>query len=493
MEEALVPEEEQPYEVPENWTWVRIGSIYHFIGGGTPSKSNSSYWNGEIPWASVKDVKNKYLYSTQDSISTEGLENSSSSLAIPGDVLLVTRISPGKSTITKIKTAINQDLKIVRSILGIPSFFTWAYFTNNINVIENMSSGTTVKGVKLEELSRLPFPVPPMPEQKRIVDRVESLLEKINEAKRLIEAVTNLIQDFRQSVITRGCFGQLTAEWRNQNSVKTSANELLLQIIEEKKNIYSLQCLIEEGKKKKPRISKNINSIDFSTIKWSIPKEWVLTNLGTVIYDFQYGTSEKSEYNYNGVPVLRIPNISDMSLDFTDLKYLNSGVIEENNTVKNGDLLIIRSNGSRDLVGKTAIVENVNQVVAFASYLIRMRPVIVEPKYILYLLQTSRVKEQFFSKAKSSAGINNINTEELSSTVIPLPPLEEQKEIVRLIERQLKCIEELENQCKLGGQIIEQLPKTILNRAFRGELGINNPDEESAIEIIKETLSKQLC
>ena len=126
LQAALVPESEQPYKVPENWCWVKVGDLCTFIGGGTPDKTNPLYWNGNMSWASVKDIKGSYLYSTIDKISQLGLESSSSNLCEAGDLLLVTRIEPAKAIVSKIVTAINQDLKIVKSELS--SLFLYYYF-----------------------------------------------------------------------------------------------------------------------------------------------------------------------------------------------------------------------------------------------------------------------------------------------------------------------------------------------------------------------------
>ncbi|WP_199182141.1 restriction endonuclease subunit S, partial [Siphonobacter sp. BAB-5405] len=99
------------------------------LEGGTPSKAISTYWNGTIPWASIKDISQvEKLESTQDFISEEGLKNSASNVAEPGEIIIGTRMSPGKPVITKIKTAINQDLKIVRSKLLVNNNFSYFLF-----------------------------------------------------------------------------------------------------------------------------------------------------------------------------------------------------------------------------------------------------------------------------------------------------------------------------------------------------------------------------
>ena len=105
----------EPYKLPDGWKWTRLGDVADFIGGGTPDKSNHDYWNGIIPWASVKDIKGKFLFSTEDTITEIGLKESASNLCEKEGLILVTRIAPGKAIISKIQTAINQDLKIIQT------------------------------------------------------------------------------------------------------------------------------------------------------------------------------------------------------------------------------------------------------------------------------------------------------------------------------------------------------------------------------------------
>ncbi|MFJ6411342.1 restriction endonuclease subunit S [Terribacillus saccharophilus] len=218
LEESLVPLELQPYSLPDNWVWVYAESVLDFIGGGTPSKSNLSFWNGSIPWASVKDIKGRYLNATIDSITNEGLENSSATLANEGELLLVTRMAPGKSTITNIQTTINQDLKIVRPKASISSHFLWLYFTVNTPVIESDSTGSTVKGIQVQKLNKYLFPLPPFKEQKRIADKVESLLNRVDEAKQLIDEVRESLDSLRGAVINQALSSEITFELSNKNT-----------------------------------------------------------------------------------------------------------------------------------------------------------------------------------------------------------------------------------------------------------------------------------
>ena len=170
-----------PFEIPESWEWVKLGDVCSFFGGGTPDKSNPKYWNGSINWASVKDIKGIELTDTVDKITEAGFEDSASSYAEKEDLILVTRINPGMCIQTKIKTAINQDLKVVKVPSQINKVYVMVFCNYAQKWFLEKSSGTTVKGIKIDAVLQMPFPLPPLAEQKRIVDRVEEIFKSLDE------------------------------------------------------------------------------------------------------------------------------------------------------------------------------------------------------------------------------------------------------------------------------------------------------------------------
>lgn len=166
----------------------KLGEVLErIVGGGTPSTSNASYWGGDIPWASVKDIKEGIfvLTGTKDSITEEGLKNSAATLAPKGTLIISTRMGLGRVVKAEIDTAINQDLKALFPKSGLDVDYLLLFLRANAQEIISKGSGATVSGIRIEHIRNLEIPLPPIGEQRKIVARLENLLGKIKEAKRL--------------------------------------------------------------------------------------------------------------------------------------------------------------------------------------------------------------------------------------------------------------------------------------------------------------------
>ncbi len=192
------------------WKYKRLGDMFDFVGGGTPSKNQTDYWNGDILWASVKDIKGEFLNNTQDSITDKGLKNSAANIAEIGDVILITRISPGKSIITNVRTSINQDLKIAKPKFNTTSKFIHYFFNSIERDCINKSSGTTVLGITLNNLNELLIPDLSFEEQQAIVAKIEELLSELDNGKQQLLTAQQQLKVYRQSLLKWAFEGKLT-------------------------------------------------------------------------------------------------------------------------------------------------------------------------------------------------------------------------------------------------------------------------------------------
>jgi type I restriction enzyme S subunit len=205
-----------------------------------------------------------------------------------------------------------------------------------------------------------------------------------------------------------------------------------------------------------------------------LPESWTWIPASCLYTDARYGTSVKCEKELaGGVAVLRVPNIARGVLDVTDLKFARlSGAEMARLVVKEGDIVVCRTNGSLDLIGKAAVIPRSPTDYAFASYLIRLRleQSLVLPKYFHCLISSALGRGQIQARARTTAGQFNLNLEILGSLAVALPSTEEQAEIISRVDRLLTLADLIEERVMKAASCSGSLTQSILAKAFRGEL-----------------------
>ena len=467
-------------ELPQNWIECELQRLVDIINGY--AFKSSLYVEKGYRIVRITNVQkgffvdtNPKFYAPTEDLQKYELKGDDILLSLTGNVGRVC-IMPQKF----LPAYLNQRVGCLRIKIEKCLNYKYLFYQLSTDEFEKIcvqnSRGNAQLNLGTEFVKTVNIKLPPLNEQKRIVEKLDKMMRIVDNVNARLDKIPTALKRARQSILNQAITGELTKDWREKN-VYSSAKELISKLEIEKNNIYAKECEIaksnETKKPQKPKYFRIANNV----LDINIPNQWSFINLSQTIYDFKYGTSTKSDYSYKGIPVIRIPNISNMKLSFDDLKYLNLSDIDSSNKIKKDDILIVRSNGSRDLVGKNALVKELDKEYAFASYLIRMRPLINNPEYLILLLNTDAIKEQFFSKAKSSAGINNINTEELATTIIPLPPLEEQAEIVRRVKLAFEKLDKIELRYQKAKEYSDKLTQSILNKAFRGELVPQDPND----------------
>ena len=192
-------------EIPLDWEVVKLGAVLEkIIGGGTPFRDNKLFWNGEIPWATVKDLKGNRLKKTQEYISCLGLSSSSANMVPSGVLIIATRMALGKAVFFDKAVAINQDLKALYTNDFTDSEFIFHWFHANSIEIEKTGSGSTVKGIRLEVLKDFKYLLPPLKEQKKIAEILSTVDEKIEVVEQQINETKELKKGLMQKLITKG-------------------------------------------------------------------------------------------------------------------------------------------------------------------------------------------------------------------------------------------------------------------------------------------------
>ena len=396
---------EAPYELPEGWKWVNLLDTFE----------NKTSSNKKLP-------TNEYCETGSFAVIDQGKNfiggySNRSEFVFDGELPVIV-FGDHTKCIKFVDFAFIQGadgIKVLKPIKTIDEkYFYYGLKSINFPDLGYRRHFPIFKNFK--------FPIPPtLAEQQRIVNRIENLFAKLDEAKEKAQNAADSFETRRAAILHQAFTGSLTAKWRKENGVSDDS--------------------------------------------------WEEKSLGEVVSGFKYGISDKCDYSNSGIAVLRIPNIANGFIDFDDLKFSERTEIEEAYIVKPNDILIIRSNGSRELVGKSAIFDDTTQKFSYGSFLIKITPSgIIDKKLLVTFLNSEDARYQMFNKAKSSSGIHNINSKELSAIRLNLPTLPEQQEIVRILDTVL----EKERTAKSAAeQVLEQidlLKKSILARAFRGEL-----------------------
>jgi type I restriction enzyme S subunit len=212
------------------------------------------------------------------------------------------------------------------------------------------------------------------------------------------------------------------------------------------------------------------------------------TDLGSLLSDIRYGTSQKCFVEPIGVAVLRIPNVSAGRIDLAKLKYAESPEREiAKLALRDGDILVVRSNGSADLVGRPALVTTAEQGLAYAGYLIRLRPNsdFVLPEFLKLMLEAPQTRRVVETNARSTSGVHNINGEELAALQIPCPDLKEQAETVRRVKAAFDWLNTMAAEHAKAFELIGHLDKALLGKAYRGELVPQAPNDEPADALLE--------
>lgn len=311
-------------------------------------------------------------------------------------------------------------------------------------------TGTTRLKLNQSSMRQIPIINPPLPEQKKIVEKIEELFSGLDSGVASLKKAKAQIRLYRQSVLASAFSGRL-----HQDSSDYKIN----RIKEKNKSGKSLNPA-------NPQILVNHGSDN-------LPNDWKWVKLGEVIESIRYGTSKKCYYEKVGKPVLRIPNIINGYINDEDLKYseFNKDEIIELSLIAN-DVLIIRSNGSISIVGKSAIVSQKHKGFLYAGYLIRIRlkTNLYNPRFLNLLLSSNQLRNQIEFKAKSTSGVNNINAQEIQAFNIPWPPLTQQTQIVEEIEKRFSEADNLEKAIDESLAKSETLRQSILKQAFEGRL-----------------------
>ncbi|MBM6760195.1 restriction endonuclease subunit S [Megamonas hypermegale] len=423
LQNALVPKEEQPYKIPNNWCWTYVSNVMNIVMGQSPKGIDTTQNISDIPLiGGASDMGNLYPIVNK-------YTKKPTKLSKENDVILSIRATLGRPIFSDGVYCLGRGVAGVSSNYLSKEFIRYYYICFE-SVLYSNATGTTFLQVTGSVLNKMLIPLPPIKEQQRIVNRIESLFTKLDKAKELIENTLAQFEQNKMAILHKAFTGELTAKWRKENNIDLSSwkkCELkeVFKVVKDKYNPQTENQIVnyiglENIETSKGIISKN-NSSEVKSIKTKFKKDDVL-----------YGKLRP---------------------------YLNKHDVVNFDGICSTDILVFRFN-------------DINTA-KYINYYFNL------PMFIQYAVE-------------NSSGINlpRVSEKTISKYKISLPTIEEQQEIVNILDKLLAKYNKIKN---LEQQLekIELLKKAILAKAFRGELGTNNPDEESAEVLLKEILAEK--
>lgn len=499
LKQALVPVDEQPYTIPSNWVWTRLGNIYNlFTGNSIPeSKKTTKYIN----------LSNGYKYIATKDISYNGEINYENGVIIPYNEEKF-KVAKARSSLLCIEGGsagrkvgiVDRDVCFVNKLCCFESNSNLEskiiyYYIKSENFLslfrENMNG--LIGGVSLGNLKKIEFPLPPLNEQKRIVEKLDFLFEKTKRAKEIIEEVKVDIENRKISILDRAFKGTLTSKWRNEN--KTSdVKELLKSINDEKIKKWEEDCLQAEkddNKKPKKPIIKEVKDmiVPVDEQPYKLPDSWVWTRWKEVTEIFSARRVLQEDWKKEGIPFYRAREIIKLSINgyvdnelfISEEHYLK--LLKISRIPKTNDLMV----SAVGTLGSTYVVKSEDKFYYKDASVLCVSPKKdINSYYLKYLMESFYMKEQIKLNSKGST-VDTLTISKYENFFIPLPPLEEQQEIVRVLDEVLENENKVKELLELEERI-EILEKSILHKAFKGELGTQNNSDESALELLKSIL-----
>lgn len=473
----------EPHDIPNSWEFITMGEISIVIGGGTPkTKEPDNYEGGSIPWLTPADLSgysNKTVGHGKRFITEKGLSTSSARMVPKGTVLYTSRAPIGYVAIASNPICTNQGFKSFVLNAGVfPDYVYW-YLKGTKDLAESFASGTTFLELSGASAKKLPIPIAPENEQKRIVAEIEKQFSRLDEAVENLKRVKANLKRYKASILKAAVEGKLTEEWRKSNPDIEPADKLLERILAERRKKWEqteLAKMKAKGKlpkddkwKKKYKEPKKLNIENLP----ELPNKWTWSTINALIFNGpQNGLYlPKSAYG-KGVPILRIDDFQNgYSRAADDLQRVNTTkeIIQKYSLCKN-DLVINRVNSPSHL-GKCLMVKDRNLPSLFESNMMRLQ---ISPDinvdFVELYLTSKQGKNRLIKNAKWAVNQASINQSDVSCTPIPLPVLKEQSVIVQEVEQRLSVLNILEKELLINFRRVERLRQSILKKAFSGKL-----------------------
>jgi type I restriction enzyme S subunit len=483
-------------ELPRGWVWTKVGEVAETTSGGTPSRNHPEYYNGAIPWVKSGELEDTVIYDVEEFITEEGLKNSSAKVFQRGTVLVAMYgATVGKTGILGLDATTNQAICAIFPLMNaFTSKFIAYWLQSQRHILVDQSFGGAQPNINQGIIRSFPLPLPPLPEQQRIVDALEQQFSRLDAGVAALRQAKARLKRYRAAVLKAAVEGKLTEEWRAEHPTTEPASKLLERILAERRAKWEADLRAKGNDPSKVKYAEPAKP-DVESLP-ELPEGWCWARAEQLCDFITKGTTPSAEKLFSGggeIPFIKVYNLTDHGfLNFS----INPTFISKKTHLQElarskvipGDVLL---NIVGPPLGKVSIVPdlfqewNINQAIAV------FRPM---PSYDRFFLCFSLLTEHILSwaklRAKATAGQFNLTLEICRDLPLPVPPLMEQQQIVAEVERRLSLVNQLEATIEANLKRAERLRQSILKEAFAGRLVLQDPNDEPA-SVLLERIRKE--
>ncbi|MBS5386613.1 MAG: restriction endonuclease subunit S [Clostridiales bacterium] len=448
LQAALVPDSERPYKVPENWCWAYWGACGNFQAGSAFKNEYQGLTEYEIPFYKVGSLKysnsDGFLYDTSNTVSEE-IRNKLKAVLIPENSIIFAKIGEAirlnRRSINPVACCIDNNLM---SFYARTCLTKYVYFWSLGIDLYNYTNATTVPSIRKSDLEKVPFPLSPYTEQQRIVDRIESLFAKLDEAKQKTQDALDSFETRKAAILHKAFTGELTTQWRKEHGLgMESWNETILKDV----------CKV------------NPKKIDVN----GLPDDLEVSFFPMASLSETYGEITK--------PQTRL--LKDVKNGFTNFS--------------EGDVVFAKITPCMEN-GKSAIIGKLVNGIGYGTtefYVLRCNEKLYN-RYLYHMVRDTSFRNKAKAVMSGAVGQQRVPKSFMENYPLNLPSVPEQAEIVRILDDLLAKEQQAKESAEAVLEQIDLIKKSILARAFRGELGTNDPAEESSIELLKQNFGETI-
>lgn len=465
--------------LPKGWVWTTLEQPCDVIMGQSPP---SDTYNAESDGLPFYQGKTEFgdLYPTPVKWCSRP-----NKIAQTNDVLISVRAPVGPTNLCREKSCIGRGLAAVHPLEGMPSKYFLYALRSFVDNLTEKATGTTFSAISGTVLRSQPIPLAPLPEQQRIVNKIEEIFTQLDAGVAALKRVQANLKRYKASVLKAACEGQLVA----QDSNDEPAGKLLARILVERKKKWEDDLRakgkdLAKAKYVEPQ-SPNVDELP------ELPRGWMWARAEQLCDFITKGTTPSASKLFSGggeTPFIKVYNLTyDTTLDFslnptfiskrTHQEELARSKVFPNDVLMN---IVGPPLGKVSIVPETYPEWNINQAIAI------FRPLLsYDRKFLAFCLLAESILSWATKRAKATAGQFNLTLEICRDLPLPLPPLAEQHSIVAEIERRLSVAQELEKVVEANLTRAERLRQSILKRAFEGKLVAQDPNDESAEKLLE--------